>query len=162
MTSFWRLGQKSLKKIRWFFLGDLKTPKWHFENKWPLQFFYMKERNMKKKIAHVWLVLESETRPQITVIKKATTIMTSLFLRWSTLYLWLHIFSPNFVPIAVLLADFIAKIVLHIYWFHVFRNIKTWQIFEIVCGILWNTLSFCIGISIILTDEFLMNNSRIL
>ena len=50
--------------------------------------------------------------------------MTSLFLRWSTLYLWLHIFSPNFVPIAVLLADFIAKIVLHIYWFHVFEISK--------------------------------------
>ena len=59
--------------------------------------------------------------------------MTSLFF---ALYLWLHIFSPNFVPIAVLLADFIAKIVLHIYWFHASLNIKAWQIFEIVCGIL--------------------------
>ena len=62
--------------------------------------------------------------------------MTSLFLRWSTLYLWLHIFSPNLAPIAVLLADFIAKIVLHIYWFHGFRNIKAWQIFDIVCFML--------------------------
>ena len=52
------------------------------------------------------------------------------------------------MPIAVLLADFIAKIVLHIYWFHASLNIKAWQIFEIVCGILRKNLSFCIGISI--------------
>ena len=49
--------------------------------------------------------------------------MTSLFLRWSILYLWLHIFSPNFVPIAVLLADFIAKIVLQVDDYEIVVNI---------------------------------------